>query len=58
MRKLATAFRSFAGNCTGTTAIEYGLVATFIALAVLTTIQMLGANVLNELYTQIVEAWG
>mgnify|MGYP000907514751 CR=1 FL=1 len=42
----------------GTTAIEYGLVLTFIALAVLTTIQLLGATVLTELYEQIVAAWG
>ncbi len=42
----------------GATAIEYGLVLTFIALAVLTTIQLLGATVLTELYEQIVAAWG
>jgi Flp pilus assembly pilin Flp len=58
MRKLATTLRAFARSRSGTTAIEYGLVATFIALAVLTTIQMLGANVLSELYEQIVAAWG
>lgn len=58
MRQLATTLRAFARNSSGTTAIEYGLVATFIALAVLTTIQMLGANVLSELYEQIVAAWG
>ncbi|MCC6920708.1 MAG: Flp family type IVb pilin [Alphaproteobacteria bacterium] len=48
----------FARSERGTTAIEYGLVATFIALAVLTTIQLLGATVLTELYEQIVAAWG
>ena len=49
---------SFIRNRSGSTDIEYGLVITLIALAVLTTIQTLGANVLSELYEQIVAAWG
>jgi pilus assembly protein Flp/PilA len=41
----------------GATAIEYGLVATFIAMACLATIQMLGATVLSDLYESIVAAF-
>lgn len=56
--KMLRTLADFARSERGTTAIEYGLVATFIALAVLTTIQLLGATVLTELYEQIVAAWG
>jgi Flp pilus assembly pilin Flp len=58
MKLLESALRSFVQDSRGATAIEYGLVATFIALACLTTIQLLGATVLNDLYEQIVAAWG
>jgi Flp pilus assembly pilin Flp len=57
MTRLARACRAFLADKRGATAIEYGLVATFIALACLTTIQLLGANVLTSLYEQIVNAW-
>jgi len=58
MNKRPSRLASFVRDEAGSTAIEYGLVLTLIALAVLTTIQILGANVLSELYEQIVAAWG
>lgn len=58
MRPLSPALRSFLRDSRGATAIEYGLVATFIALACLSTIQLLGATVLTDLYESIVAAWG
>ncbi len=41
----------------GTTAIEYGMLGVFIALAVLSTIQILGTTVLTEFYQQIAAAF-
>ena len=57
-RKLISGLGAFWKNERGTTAIEYGMLGVFIALAVLSTIQMLGTTVLSEFYVQIAAAFG
>lgn len=44
--------KRFAGNDQGATAIEYGLIAGFIALAIITVVTMTGQSVL-ALWEQI-----
>lgn len=53
---MTTFLRAFAADESGATAIEYGMIAMFIALAVVTVVQMLGADVLSELYDKIAAA--
>ncbi len=40
---------AFARNTKGATAIEYGLIATFIALVIVTSAGILGVNISNTL---------
>jgi len=49
MRKL---FKKFAGNREGATAIEYGLIAGLIAVAVITAVTSVGTN-LTTTFTNI-----
>jgi Flp pilus assembly pilin Flp len=56
-RNLLSVISSFSKDDRGTTAIEYGMLGVFIALAVLTTIQLLGTTVLTEFYQQIAAAF-
>ena len=42
----------------GTTAIEYSVVAAGVAMAVVGAIRVLGANVLNDLYSQLAGLFG
>ena len=46
---LATKIRSFLANEAGATAIEYGLLAALVALAIIGTLTVLGDN-LTELF--------
>lgn len=56
-RNLFRGLKSLARDDRGTTAIEYGMLGVFIALAILSTIQMLGTTVLTEFYEQIANAF-
>jgi pilus assembly protein Flp/PilA len=49
MRKLIW---SFLGNDSGATAVEYGLIASFIALAVIAGLRTVGTN-LNVKFTSV-----
>ena len=49
MRKLA---KSFARNESGATAIEYGLIAAGISVAIITVVQGLGTN-LNTTFSKV-----
>jgi pilus assembly protein Flp/PilA len=42
----------------GATAIEYSVVAAGVAMAVVGAIRVLGANVLNDLYSQLAGLFG
>ena len=43
----------FRDDESGATAIEYGMIAVFIAVAILASIQALGATVLTNLFEEI-----
>lgn len=47
----------FGRDVSGTTAIEYGFIATFIALAILTSVQLLGSTLITEFYDEMVAAF-
>ena len=49
--------RRFGRDDTGTTAIEYGFIATFIALAILSSVQLLGSTLITEFYDEMVAAF-
>jgi pilus assembly protein Flp/PilA len=44
----------FAGDDRGTTAIEYGLMAALISLAIIGTVEALGSSINSMLFGQIV----
>jgi len=48
--------RDFLNDQTATTAIEYGLVAGGIAVAIATTVHILGNTVMTQLYNKIANA--
>jgi pilus assembly protein Flp/PilA len=50
--------RQFLREERGTTAIEYSVVAAGVAMAVVGAIRVLGANVLNDLYSQLAGLFG
>jgi pilus assembly protein Flp/PilA len=50
--ELKRAFLKFLGDQSGATAIEYGLIAAGIALAIITVVNGLGSN-LNDKFTSI-----
>ncbi|MBL9010091.1 MAG: Flp family type IVb pilin [Alphaproteobacteria bacterium] len=49
--------RRFGRDEAGTTAIEYGLIATFIALAVISSIQLLGTTLITDFYDVVLAAF-
>jgi pilus assembly protein Flp/PilA len=50
--------RQFLRGERGATAIEYSVVAAGVAMAVVGAIRVLGANVLNDLYSQLAGLFG
>jgi Flp pilus assembly pilin Flp len=54
----APAVRRWLRDKRGATAIEYSVVAAGIAVAVAGAIRILGANVLNNLYSQLAGLFG
>ena len=50
--------RQFLRGERGATAIEYSVVAAGVAMAVVGVIRVLGANVLNDLYSQLAGLFG
>jgi pilus assembly protein Flp/PilA len=52
MRKLRCTLSNFLANESGATAIEYGLIAAAIALAIIALVNALGINIADKL-TQI-----
>jgi pilus assembly protein Flp/PilA len=48
--------RRFAGDETGATAVEYGLLAALIALTIFGALSSVGQGIKNTLYGQIVTA--
>ncbi len=52
MEKFAMAFRKFAREEEGVTAVEYGLIAALIAVAVIATVYAIGTQ-LNTVFNKI-----
>ena len=49
--------RRFLRAETGATAIEYGMIAALVFLAIVSAVQTLGASIVNVLYTKLVTAF-
>ncbi len=58
MRRMVRFLKAFTRNDSGATAIEYGLVATFISIAVIASVQAVGSNLISNFYDEIVAAFG
>lgn len=52
MKKLINQWRALARDESGAAAVEYGLLASLIALAIVTSVQLLGAE-LNTIFTNV-----
>ena len=57
MKTMVRFLRRFRHDVSGATAIEYGLIATFVSLAVLSSIQLLGTTLVTDFYDTIVAAF-
>ncbi len=57
MKPIARFLRRLGRDTSGTTAIEYGFIATFIALAIITSVQLVGSTLITEFYDQMVAAF-
>jgi pilus assembly protein Flp/PilA len=57
MKSIANFLHRFRRDDSGTTAIEYGFIATFIALAIITSVQLVGSTLITEFYDQMVAAF-
>lgn len=57
MTTLARFLTRFGRDTSGTTAIEYGFIATFIAVAILSSVQLLGTTLITEFYNEMVAAF-
>lgn len=58
MKRVAGFLRAFKRDTSGATAIEYGLVATFITIAIIASVQSVGDNLIANFYDEIVAAFG
>lgn len=58
MTRLVQFLKSFGRDASGATAIEYGLVLTFISIAVIASVQAVGDNLIANFYDEIVAAFG
>lgn len=52
MNKITQGMKQFLNDEEGVTAIEYGLIAALIAVAIITTVQTVGGD-LNAVFTRI-----
>ncbi|MBF6991667.1 Flp family type IVb pilin [Cupriavidus sp. IK-TO18] len=52
MQKLTTMFKQFIRDEEGVTAIEYGLIAALIAVAIIVTVKAVGTD-LNAVFTKV-----
>ena len=57
MKAMAKFLHRLRHDTSGTTAIEYGFIATFIALAIITSVQLVGSTLITEFYDQMVAAF-
>lgn len=57
MKKLGTFLNRFGRDEFGATSIEYGLIATFIALAIISSIQLVGTTLITDFYDVVVDAF-
>ncbi len=57
MVRVVRFLKAFGQNTSGATAIEYGLVVTFISIAIIASVQAVGANVVASFYDEIVAAF-
>ena len=55
MKHLKESFKAFLADEQGATAIEYGLLAALIALAIVVTVRVLGTS-LNTVFTNVSNA--
>lgn len=58
MRRTVRFLKAFARNDSGATAIEYGLVATFVSMAIIASVQAVGSTLVSDFYDEIVAAFG
>ncbi len=58
MKRVVGFLRAFQRDASGATAIEYGLVATFIAVAIIASVQSVGDSLITSFYEEVVAAFG
>jgi pilus assembly protein Flp/PilA len=58
MKRLVRLLKDYGRDTSGATAIEYGLVATFISIAIIASVQAVGSNLIANFYDEIVAAFG
>lgn len=49
--------KAFGRDASGATAIEYGMIATFVTIAVIASIQAVGDNLVANFYDEMVAAF-
>ena len=54
---MATIFFSFAKDESGVTAIEYGLIASLIALGIIGTVRLIGTTISTQFYGPLAGAF-
>jgi pilus assembly protein Flp/PilA len=54
---VATQIRSFAADEGGATAIEYALLASCVAVAIVSTLHVVGSNLRDNFYQKVVNAF-
>jgi pilus assembly protein Flp/PilA len=57
MSRTVKFLKAFGRDTSGATAIEYGLVATFISIAIIASVQSVGDNLVSNFYDKIVAAF-
>ena len=56
LKALQSQLKSFAASQSGTTAIEYALIATLISVSIVGAVGAMGSNINNNFYSDIVNA--
>lgn len=57
MTRVVRFLKAFGRDTSGATAIEYGLVATFISIAIIASVQAVGTNLIANFYDEMVAAF-
>lgn len=57
MMRVVRFLKTFGRDTGGATAIEYGLVATFITVAIIASVQAVGTNLIANFYDEMVAAF-